>query len=266
MHTNGLGRPLLCTDLWFALMSWQIHGQPLLAANTYLVCTLGGARSLRGAIHSDTCGIFTAHAGLQYAYMEDLWQLDRSPGPIPWVWLRSQVPKASPTSLLASVWQAALRYYPDPRLHNFLVQGLREGFRIGYTAPRVQLRPAKRNIPSSYEHPDVVDKYLAHECKLGWVPGPWHTPPPLQRLHAMLAVWHDRKVCVLRSVSQVALPSTSIVPVEALYLQTLHPLLITLVTHTVQLISTCWAVCLVLNTPLAEEVATTGQNWFKHKL
>ena len=94
------------------------------------------------------------------------------------MWLRSQVPKSSPTPLLASVWQAALRYYPDPRLHNFLVQGLREGFCIGYTAPRVQLRPAKRNIPSSYAHPDVVDKYLAHECKLGRVLGPWHTPPP----------------------------------------------------------------------------------------
>ena len=45
--------------------------------------SLGGARSLRGAIHNDTCAIFTARAGSQYAYMEDLWQLDKSPGPIP---------------------------------------------------------------------------------------------------------------------------------------------------------------------------------------
>ena len=64
-------------------MSWRMHGQPLLAVNTCLVCTLGGARSLRGAIHNDTCAIFTARAGSQYAYMEDLWQLDKSPGPIP---------------------------------------------------------------------------------------------------------------------------------------------------------------------------------------
>lgn len=150
----------------------------LLAANTSLGCMLAGARSLRGNVYTTPYPIHCPHIGSQYAYMDDLWQLDRSPASVPRVWLRSQVLQPSPTPLLAPVWQAALRDYPDPRLRHFLVQGLQEGFRIGYNAPRGQLRPAKRNIPSSYEHPEVVDKYLANECKLGRVLGPWLTPPP----------------------------------------------------------------------------------------
>lgn len=110
--------------------------------------------------------------------MEDLWRLDRSPDPIPRGCLRSQWPAPSPTPLPASAWQLALQDYPDPRLRRFLVQGLREGFRIGYSTPRDQLRPAKRNIPSAYEHPEVVDKYLENECTLGRVLGPLQAPPP----------------------------------------------------------------------------------------
>lgn len=159
-------------------MSWWMNVSNLLAANTSLGCMLAGARSLRGNVYTTPYPIHCPHIGSQYAYMDDLWQLDRSPASVPRVWLRSQVLQPSPTPLLAPVWQAALRDYPDPRLRHFLVQGLQEGFRIGYNAPRGQLRPAKRNIPSSYEHPEVVDKYLANECKLGRVLGPWLTPPP----------------------------------------------------------------------------------------
>ena len=71
---------------------------------------------------------------------------------------------------------------------------------------------------------------------------------------------------VLCSVAQVSLPFTSLLPVGALHFQTLHPAFITLVTHTLQLISACWALLLAPNTLLAEEVATTGQNWFINQL
>ena len=46
----------------------------------------------------------------------------------------------------------------------------------------MQLRSAKRNIPSAYEHPQVVDAYLANECRLGRVLGPI-PQPPLGTLH-----------------------------------------------------------------------------------
>lgn len=107
--------------------------------------------------------------------MEDLCQLDRSLGPISRGCLLSQWPIPSPTPLQASsVWQLALRDYPDLRLHQFLVPGLR----IGYNTPRAQLRPAKRNIPSAYKHPEVADRYLEKGCKLGRVIGSQQALPP----------------------------------------------------------------------------------------
>ena len=121
--------------------------------------------------------------GSKYAYMEDLWQLDRSPHLAPGrhLCLTGLWPTPSATPLHALVWQVALQNYPDPRLRQFLVKGLREGFRIGYDAPHEQLHSAKRNIPSAYEHPEVVDKYLENECKLGRVLdlGEAHPPCPL---------------------------------------------------------------------------------------
>ena len=159
-------------------MSWWMNVSNLLAANTGLECMLAGACSLRGNIYTTPYPIHCPHIGSQCAYMEDLWQLDRSPAPVPRVWLWSQVLQPSPTPLLAPVWQAALRDYPDPRLCHFLMQGLQEGFNIGYNALRGQLHSAKCNIPSSYDHPEVVDKYLAYERRLGGVLGPWLTLPP----------------------------------------------------------------------------------------
>ena len=99
-------------------------------------------------------------AGSKYAYVEDLWQLDRSPDPAigGHLCLTGLWPTPSVTPLQASVRQVALQDCPDPRFCQFLVRGLREGFRIGYNAPHEQLRSAKRNIPSAYEHPEVVDK------------------------------------------------------------------------------------------------------------
>ena len=48
---------------------------------------------------------------------------------------------------------------------------------LGYRAPWRHLRPAKRNIPSAYEHPQVIDAYLTNECHLGRVLGPFTQPP-----------------------------------------------------------------------------------------
>ena len=39
------------------------------------------------------------------------------------------------------------------------------------------LKPAKRNKPSAYEHPSVIDEYLATEVSLGRVAGPFASPP-----------------------------------------------------------------------------------------
>ena len=58
----------------------------------------------------------------------------------------------------------------------FVLEGLRFGFKLGFSPPQ-SLKPAKRNKPSAYEHPSVIDEYLATEVSLGRVAGPFASPP-----------------------------------------------------------------------------------------
>lgn len=123
---------------------------------------------------------FLLHPGIGsvYAYMEDLLTLDAAARSQMSQFSSPMLPLPAPSLLQASIWQAALRNHPDQQLRHFLIQGLQEGFRIGYGAPRDQLCSAKRNIPSAYEHPEVIDKYLATECQMGQVLGPLTSPLP----------------------------------------------------------------------------------------
>ena len=69
-----------------------------------------------------------------------------------------------------------LRRHPNPGHVAFLLDGLRNGFKLGFNQNQT-LKSAKRNKPSAYEHPSVIDEYLANEVTLGRVAGPFHTPP-----------------------------------------------------------------------------------------
>ena len=78
--------------------------------------------------------------------------------------------------LLPGAWNAALRNHPDRAFVRYLIRGLTEGFRIGFssTAP---LHSAPRNMLSDRQHPEVVRAYLTNECALGRMLGPF--PPAL---------------------------------------------------------------------------------------
>ncbi len=53
------------------------------------------------------------------------------------------------------------------------MEGIKDGFRIGFDGSRAVVRPAMyTNMPSTQEHPEVVDSYLAEECGEGRVVGP----------------------------------------------------------------------------------------------
>ena len=69
-----------------------------------------------------------------------------------------------------------LRHPPNPQHVAFVLEGLRFGFKLGFS-PSQSLKPAKRNKPSAYEHPSVIDEYLATEVSLGRVAGPFASPP-----------------------------------------------------------------------------------------
>ena len=63
-------------------------------------------------------------------------------------------------------WEAGLSDYPDQRFAQFLLRGISNGFRIGAQG-HFGYQPAKRNLQSAYEHPQVVTDYLAREERLG---------------------------------------------------------------------------------------------------
>ena len=53
------------------------------------------------------------------------------------------------TPLLVPAWSRLLHGHPDRELVYFILRGVREGFRIGFSSPLRRLRSARRNIPSA---------------------------------------------------------------------------------------------------------------------
>ena len=110
------------------------------------------------------------HAGhKRYPYTTHLKELDRRrPGKqeVP-VWLKS---KSSP--LVVEEWERQLKYHPDGEYKEYLLTGLRRGFRIGFDYGSHRCRSAKTNMKSALQNPAVVDRYLATEVGLGRILGP----------------------------------------------------------------------------------------------
>ena len=69
-------------------------------------------------------------------------------------------------------WQAALEAHHDVQFVGYILDGIRYGFRIGFSR-RQHLVPAIRNAPSAMEHPEVVEQYLTDEISAGRMIGPF---------------------------------------------------------------------------------------------
>ena len=65
-----------------------------------------------------------------------------------------------------------LGIYPTAK-KAFVLDGIRYGFRVGFDAALVQLQTKSSNLRSCFDHPDVVDAYLAQEVQAGRVAGPF---------------------------------------------------------------------------------------------
>ena len=85
------------------------------------------------------------------------------------------------SSLNFELFEAELSHYPDRVKANFVLQGIKEGFRLGCDKP-VILKSARRNKLSAYQHSSVINAYLANKVRLDRVAGPFDTPP-VQDLH-----------------------------------------------------------------------------------
>lgn len=62
--------------------------------------------------------------------------------------------------------------HPDQELVEYIIAGLREGFRIGYDYQRHKCKRCVDNMKSAKEHPQVVDDYIMKECLAGRLLGP----------------------------------------------------------------------------------------------
>ena len=71
--------------------------------------------------------------------------------------------------------------HPDRQAVAYVLEGLQDGFRLGFQPAR-RLKPSKKNKPSAFQNPKVTDNYLATEVARGRVAGPFPSPhlPDLQ--------------------------------------------------------------------------------------
>ena len=104
-----------------------------------------------------------------YPYMEDLLRIDAC-RPMQAVRLPERLGRIN-TPLSWSEWDRALASHPDQRFRQYIVEGIRYGFRVGFDY-QTPIASSQHNMPSARERPEVVSGYLAEECSQGRVLGP----------------------------------------------------------------------------------------------
>ena len=106
---------------------------------------------------------------MQYPYTADLMCLD---------FCRPSSPEfPQPLGIVSSPlkvqsWEAILRPHPDKAFSQYLLRGIREGFRIGFNR-NSPLKSASQNMQSARDHPEVIQQYIDNECSLGRMMGPF---------------------------------------------------------------------------------------------
>ena len=105
----------------------------------------------------------------RYTYMSDLQGLHTSCG---------RYGKVSVQDRLAGVlflpqWEAMLDSHPDKEYVDFMLQGIKNGFQIGYDRSKCELSSARKNMRSADKNAQVVIDYLAAEKRRGVLLGPF---------------------------------------------------------------------------------------------
>ena len=91
-------------------------------------------------------------------------------------------PVAEVSPIQVDKLQLELRNHPNQGKVAYVLNGLKEGFHLGFELSTTSLKSASRNLQSASLHPSVIDKYLQTEVANGRVAGPFSTPP-LSNLH-----------------------------------------------------------------------------------
>lgn len=108
--------------------------------------------------------LITLAGGDTYPYMQQLASLDaqRPQQPLP---LRPANLQQITTPLHPHKWEELLQNYPDRDLAQYVVAGLRNGFRIGFNRD-AKLKACSHNMLSATQFPQVIDDYLRQELEL----------------------------------------------------------------------------------------------------
>ena len=85
---------------------------------------------------------------------------------------------SSPLQDHLSAWQLALGSHPDQDFISYILESINCGFRVGFDYSRT-LYPARRNMPSTKDHGEVIEAYLAGRVPAGRITA-W---PPLVQHH-----------------------------------------------------------------------------------
>ena len=76
------------------------------------------------------------------------------------------------TPLSLSAWAQHLTSHPDQQFAHYILKGIAQGFRIGFSHTSHACTRAPTNHPSANEHPDIVNKHLQAEVAKGRLVGP----------------------------------------------------------------------------------------------
>ena len=106
-----------------------------------------------------------AGAEIPYRYMKQLRQIEGF-HPNPPRQLSAELAEIA-TPLKEQAWRQALADHPDKEFASYIVQGITNGFHIGFNYEKITCQAASTNLISTKQHPMVVEEYLAKELKEG---------------------------------------------------------------------------------------------------
>ena len=78
-------------------------------------------------------------------------------------------PRQIITPLKLERWQELLSGHPDKEFTEYILRGIKHGFRVGFNVAVSQLKSQRSNMVSAAEHPDIVSYYLKEEMRKGRV-------------------------------------------------------------------------------------------------
>jgi len=106
----------------------------------------------------------------KYPYIQHLLEFEQRVGgaPVP-AWLQKVT-----TPLILREWIKELRDHPDAEFRSYILNGIKNGFRIGFNRAAT-CKSASSNMRSAIEKAEVVQEYLKKEVSLGRILGP--VPP-----------------------------------------------------------------------------------------